>query len=186
MSFRDVYKNRAQAFAEFVAAQSLPVSRATFYADCGEYNLVQTDKTVRLPDLLGYVKEKLKLDPLSGQRLGEGPEERERARKMEDFEFRRAQAEVERLEKANRKDDERWMETAEHEQQMGALLGHVLEEQRQLKNLRLPELLYAKEQGAADFSEALDALLEDGLAAAVRLSVQAVTFDGVGGIEDAD
>lgn len=176
MNYRDLYKNRAEAFAEFVEGQGLAVSRAKFYDDCLRLHMVQADKTVRLSDLLAWVKNDLKLDVLTGSRREESPGELDRLRQLSEFELRKAKAEVEKLEKANRKEDERWMEVAEHEIQVGALLGLALEEQRQLKDLRLPELLHVAAQGPAELSEALDALLEDGFAEAVRYRERTVAF----------
>ncbi|MEW6490724.1 MAG: hypothetical protein AB1578_22780 [Thermodesulfobacteriota bacterium] len=183
--FRDVYKNRAEAFAEFVEAQRLPVSKAKFYEDAKRLQMVQTDKSVRLMDLLAYVKNELKIAPLTGQSLAERDQERERA----DLEIRKLRAEVAGKERADRKEDERWMEVIDHERQMAAFAGRVEEALRQLTALRVPELVHLC-GGAPGRTGELNAGLEELYAAAlteaVRSHTQVVVFEAEELLEASD
>lgn len=174
--FQQVYKTRAAAFDGFLSAQGLPVSRAKFYEDAKRLRLVQPDKTVRLGDLLAYVKEELKVEPLTGQSL----EERDHAREKTALELRKLRAEVEARERANRREDERWMEVVEHETQMAAFAGRLEEALQQAAALRLPDLVYrcGGDPGrASELAEGLDQLHAAALSDAVREQVRTVAFE---------
>jgi hypothetical protein len=173
---QQTYRNRAAAFREFIAPHALPVSRAKFYADCLDHKLVQTDKSVRLADLLAYVKTEFSLDPVSGQSLADRTQERERAH----LEVRKLRAEVEQKERANRKEDDRWLEVVEHETQMAAFAGRIEEALQQVTTLRLMELLYLCGGDAAKasaFNDGLAELFAAALTDAVRSHVQHIAFE---------
>lgn len=181
--FRDVYKNRAEAWAEFIEPHGLPVSRSKFYEDADRLRMVQPDKSVRLADLLAYARSELKVDAISGQRLRESPGDREREQRVAELELRKLQAEVEAREKANRKDDSRWMEVVDHETQMAAFAGRLEESLRQLTSLRLTELLHlvaAEPSRGADLAGALEELYAEAMTDAVRLAVQPIAFEDSG------
>lgn len=175
--FRDVYKNRAEAWAEFVAGQELPVSKAKFYEDCKRLQMVQPDKSVRLIDLLAYVKNELKIEPLTGQSLAEQEDQKRRA----ELELERLELEVAAKRRAERKDDEKWMEVVDHEKQMGAFAGHLEEALRQHVALRIAGLVHAcggSSSRASELADALEALHAEAFTEAVRSHTQVVEFDG--------
>ena len=184
VAFAQVYKTRAVAFEEFCAAQGLPVSRAKFYADCLRLKMVQTDKSVRLGDLLAYVRSELKVDPVTGQSL----EDRDHAREKAELELRKLRAEVTTKEKADRKDDARWMEVVDHEIQMAAFAGRLEEALRQLTALKLPELVHlcgGAPARAGELHDGLEELVAAAFTEAVRSHHQVVIFDAEAAGDDA-
>lgn len=174
--FRDVYKNRAEAWAEFVTAQELPVSKAKFYEDCKRLQMVQPDKSVRLVDLLAYVKNELKIAPLTGQSLAE----QEDRKRRDELELEKLELEVAAKKRADRKDDEKWMEVVDHEMQMAAFAGHLEESMRQLVALRVADLVHVcggSPARASELADALEALHADAFSEAVRSHTQVVEFE---------
>ena len=101
--YKQVYKNRAEAYREFIQPQDLPVKRAQFFTDCLDRKMVQPDKTVMLADLLAYAREKLHVAPESGQ----GMADREHARQMADLEKKERELRVKRLEREEARQDGR-------------------------------------------------------------------------------
>jgi hypothetical protein len=173
---KQVYKNRAEAFREFVQAQELPVSRATFFDHCAAHKMVQPDKTVFLSDLTGYVANVLKINAATGPSLGE----KVRSQEMDDLELRQERAKTEKLEKENRKEDDRWMEVVDHETQMAAFAGRLEEALQQATALKLPELVHlcGGDSGrAAELSAGLEEVYAAAFSEAVRLRMQTLVFD---------
>lgn len=173
--YAQTYRDRATAYREFIEPQGLPVRRAKFYEDCLRLSMVQTDKSLRLGDLLAYVQTELKVHPIHGQRL----EDKSRARETEELELRKLRAEVEAKERANRKDDARWMERIEHEAQMAAFAGRLEEVLHQLTTLRLAELGFAcgaPSERLAELYSGLTALYAAAFSEAVAEQVHSVVF----------
>ncbi len=173
---RQTYKTRSEAFALFIKPGGYPVAKSQFYDDCTERGMVQRDKSIHLSDLLAYVREKFEIDPGTNQSLVD----EEYERKMRDLKLRRETAETEAKERANRKEDERWMEKVEHETQMAAFAGRIEEALQQLTAIRLSRLIYlcGGEIGkAAEFAQALEDLYAAAFTDAVRDQVQPLAFE---------
>jgi hypothetical protein len=173
---KQTYKSRAEAFAQFIKSGGYPVAKSQFYDDCSERGIVQVDKTVQLADLIAYVREKFEVDPGSGRSLVDDEYER----KMRDLKLRKEIAETESKEKANRKDDDRWMEVVDHQTQMAAFAGLIEDTLKQFTTLRLSTLIYlcggdiAK---AAEFNQGLEELYFNVFTEAVREQTRAIGFE---------
>lgn len=175
--FEQIYRTRAAAFEQFIQPQNLPVKRAKFYDDCKRLKMVQVDKTVRLADLLAYVKTELQVDPGSGRSLGD----EEAAREKDQLELRKLRADVLAKENANRKEDARWIQVVDHETQMAAFAGLVEDNLKQLTTLRLTELIYlcgGDVRKAAEFNQGLEDLYARAFTDAVREQTQVIGFEG--------
>lgn len=175
-AFQQTYKNRAEAFEKFIEGQNLPVKRAKFYEDCKRLKMLQPDKSVSLAALLAYAREELEIDPVSGQSLVE----KDQAQRKFDLEMRKLEAEVAAKENANRKEDARWMEVAEHEAQMGAFAGLIDEALRQQATLRLSSLIYlcgGDIRRDSEFARALEDLHAAALTDAVGQQTRTVSFE---------
>lgn len=118
LEFRQVYKTRSAAFREFIKPQGLPISERTFYNAVDRLNMLQPDKSVKLADLVAYVQREL--TPAGG---GESPDDIERATETAKYKFRLLKAEVDSKEKANRKEDARWILREDADIQRAALTG---------------------------------------------------------------
>ena len=174
--FKQSYKSRAEAFRLFIKPGGYPVGSAQFYIDCDERRMVQPDKTVQLTDLLAYVREKFEVDPGSGRSFAD----EEMAREKAQLEMRKLRAEVSAKEKANRKDDERWMEVVDHETQMAAFAGLIEETLKQFTTIRLNELIYlcgGDMRKAAEFHQGLEELYANAFTDAVREQTRPLDFE---------
>jgi len=170
------YKSRAEAFAKFIQPGNYPVKRAQFYTDCTERNMVEMDKSVQLVSLVAYVREKFEIDPGNNRSLADEERKRERD-KLED---RKLLAEVEAMERKNRKDDERWMKTVDHEMQMAAFAGLLEESLNQQATLQLSKLIYlcgGEMSRAAELAHALADLFAAAFTEAVREPEREVDFE---------
>lgn len=124
MSFQQTYKNPAQAFRLFIAAQNLPVKQAKFYQDCDRLRMKKQDKSVDLATLLAYVKDELKIDLATGQSVVE----KSRDAELAELDYREKKLKVEKLEKEGRKDDRNWLQRETVEEREGALVGAIFGE----------------------------------------------------------
>jgi len=120
---KQTYKNRAEAFRQFVQAQNLPVSQSKFYQDAELLHLVGPDgKSIELSSLLAYTREKLKVSPTTGQSLVE----RSRMEERELHDDRKAKAEAQlkeiQVQEAQRRLDDKWLH---RDEAWGALAGLV-------------------------------------------------------------
>jgi len=179
MEFKQIYKTRAEAFRLFVAAQNLPRSQSQFYQDADRRKMVRPDKTVHLSDLLAYVQGELQGEAATGRSVADEELSRHKAR----LEVRKLEAEVEAKEKANRKEDDRWMEVAEHDIQMAAFAGLIEDTLRQFTTLRLMELIYlcgGDSRKAAEFNRGLEDLYAGVFTDAVREQTRSIEFEGEG------
>lgn len=175
MEFKQVYKTRAEAFRLFVAAQNLPRSQSQFYQDADRRKMVRPDKSVHLSDLLAYVQAELQ-----GESQGRSVVEEEMARHKAKLEIRKLEAEVEGKERANRKEDDRWMEVADHDIQMAAFAGLIEDTLKQFATLRLMELIYlcgGDPRKAAEFNQGLEDLFAGAFTDAVREQVRGIGFE---------
>lgn len=173
---KQTYKSRAEAFALFIKPGGYPVAKSQFYDDCSERGMVRPDKSVHLADLYAYVREKFEVDAGSGRSLADDETAREKSR----LELRKLRAETEAKERANRKDDDRWMEVAEHEIQMAAFAGLIEDTLKQFTTLRLMKLIYlcgGETDKAADFNQALEDLYAAAFTDAVREQTRPVGFE---------
>jgi len=120
---KQFYKNRAEAFRLFIAAQKLPVSQAKFYQDADRLGLPDSDKTIKLSALLAYVKDDLKISLSTGESLTQ----RNRSQETEDLELRKLKAETERKERENedsaRALDKLWLHRDAAEEALAGLVG---------------------------------------------------------------
>ncbi len=176
-TIKQAYRNRAEAFDQFVSAGQLPVKRAKFYEDCKRLKMVQLDKTILLADLMAYAKTELRIDPVSGQSLAD----KSRASEKEDLEIRKLRADVEAKESANRKEDDRWMEVVEHERQMAAFAGLMEESLLTIAAIKLSELVYlcgGDQRRAGEFNQGLRDLIASAMSEAVKEQTRTITFDG--------
>lgn len=120
------YKNRAEAYRLFVAAQKLPVGQTKFYNDSERLGMINPDKTLDLATLLAYVKNELKVDPSSGQSLVEVDQDKEsRALDLEEKRLK-----IEKLKREGRKDDKEYIKRETMNEREGALVGQILGESR--------------------------------------------------------
>lgn len=172
---KQIYKHRTEAYALFIQPARYGVSRSKFYQDCARLNIVQSDKTLQLSDLLAYAKRELEPEAQTGRPLAD----EEHAREMKGLELREKRAKVDAAEKAARKGDGRWMETVDHETQMAAFAGRIEESLQQLTAIRLSELIYlagGDVRRAAEVNQRLQELYAAALTEAVREQVQKVPF----------
>jgi hypothetical protein len=179
-AFQQTYRNRAEAWEKFFEGQRLPVSRAKWYDDAKRLKLVQLDKSVHLGDLLAYVSSELGINLVTGEGTGQSLAEREADRERADLELRKLRAEVAAKEKSDRREDEKWLEVAEHEIQMAAFAGRLEEALKQTTALKLPELLHrvgAEARRSAELAAALEELYAEAFTEAVKLTRQLVAFE---------
>jgi hypothetical protein len=173
---QQVFKNRKEALT-WLRNEGGSVSQGKFYQDCDEFHLTQPDKTVLLCDLIAYMRRELKTGP-TGPAQDLGAEEHNR--EMRDLEKRKLRADVEAKERANRKEDDRWMEVVAHETQLAAFAGQIEESLQQVTTIKLSELLFiagGELSKAAEFAHALDRLHVAALTDAVREQVKTVVFE---------
>ena len=119
------YKDRAEAFREFIQARSYAVSRAKFYEDCRRLAMIEADKSVSLASLDAYVRQELKLDAASGQSLVERDLADRRARadtEKAESEARRSRLAVERIE---REQSDNWIEKEDAWAQLAGIVGEL-------------------------------------------------------------
>ena len=82
--FKQIYKNRADAYRDFIAPQNLPVKRAAFYEHCLEEKIIQADKSLLLSDLLAYVQKYFNVTQDPGQSLAERQRAENRAKREDE------------------------------------------------------------------------------------------------------
>lgn len=122
----EIFKTRKAAH-DWLEAENVPVGgHSKFYKDCERYNLMQPDKTVRLVDLLAYVKKEHNINPATGMRVGDEDAAREKAAE----ELRNIQLKNAKLERENRKEDGVWMKRSKAYEREGALITQVMGEAR--------------------------------------------------------
>lgn len=125
--YQQTYKNRAEALERLIHAKGLPVSQGKFYPDALKHGLVQADKSLQLADLLNYVEQHLKLDPVTGQSLLEINHGKE----MADLDLKEKRLKVEKLERekeqAERELDRDWKHREEADEDLAAILGVLLD-----------------------------------------------------------
>lgn len=73
------FKTRKAAH-RWLQDEGVAVSQGKFYQDADRLRMIQPDKSVQLSDLLAYVKNQLKISPVSGQSLGEVDDDRTKAK----------------------------------------------------------------------------------------------------------
>lgn len=184
--WRDFFRNRREAFDEFILGE-IPgaPSRAKFYDDCKEVEgLLQADKTVWLSDLLRYVKETLKVSPVTRRFLEDREKTEERSRELDDLAYRQEQAKTKKMEweaeEQQREASREWIRNADHETQMAAFALRLEESLRQASTLRLSALVHACGGSPArgpELSAELARLHAEALTDAVRLAVQTIIFE---------
>jgi len=173
---QQAYKTRAEAFAKFIQPGNYPVKKAQFYTDCIAKNMVQSDKTVLLVDLVSYVRRKFEIDPGNNQSMVDDSQAREKSA----YELRKLKAETEAAERKGRKEDENWMEVVDHHQQMAAFAGAIIEALEQQTTLSLTKLIYicgGEISRAAEFSQSLTDLHTTALTDAVKDVVSEREFE---------
>jgi len=134
---QQVYKTRAEAFRLFCLPQKLPVSQAKFYQDAERLRMVRPDKSIHLADLLGYVKEELKVDPVTGQSLGD----RDLTAKKELLAIKEQELKIARMEREAHKDDRDWIHREKVNEREGALVGQIMEEAKYQLTRAVPEVI---------------------------------------------
>lgn len=172
---QQVFKNRKEAL-NWIRAEGVSVSQGKFYQDCEEFRLVQSDKTVLLCDLVAYMRRELKTG-LRGPAQDLAAEEH--SREIRDLELRKLRADVASKERANRKEDDRWIEVISHEMQLAAFAGQIEESLKQITTIKLSELIFivgGELHKAAEFAHALDRLYAAALTDAVREQTKTITF----------
>ncbi|MGD0587114.1 MAG: hypothetical protein ABSA86_15310 [Oryzomonas sp.] len=118
---KQIYKNRADAYRNFVLPQGLPVGQTKFYNDAERLQMIRIDKTIELASLMAYIRTELQLDPTTGQSLVE----REQEEKSAKLDLREKELKVDKLEREQRRDDGRWLLRDEAILQMAALIGKL-------------------------------------------------------------
>lgn len=116
------YKTRAQAYAKFIKAQGLAISERKFYNDCIALNMIQSDKSVLLADLVAYMEAERKSAPTVVRTFADVSMEQ---RKTE-ADTRRAEYEADiagmKSEEIKRKLDRDWIERDKAEVTTAALM----------------------------------------------------------------
>lgn len=173
---QQVFKKQKDALA-YILDTGVKVSPGKFSQDCAKYHLVQPDKGILLCDLIAYLRREFNTEPT-------GPAKDlaldEHARQLREYELRKLKADVETKERANRKEDDRWMEVVAHETQMAAFAGQIEESLQQVTTIKLSELIFIAGGDlarAAEFAHALDRLHVAALTDAVREQVKTVVFE---------
>lgn len=155
---QQIFKSRKAAH-DYLAAEGVAVSRGKFYEDADRLRMVQTDKSVLLSDLLAYVKNHLKVNPVTGQSIGEI----DRAKEREDWEIKKLKADVESKQNANRKEDARWVLREEADTQRAALVGLIydtLKHHLHLEERRILHAVGADPARSAELGSALEEVLD--------------------------
>jgi len=171
-----IFKNRKEAL-NWLHGEDVPVSQGKFYQDCDKYKMLQPDKSVLLCDVVAYMKREFNFNA-TGPAIDLGAEEHQR--QLRNLEMRKLVAEVEAKEKASRKEDDRYIEVVEHQQQMAAFAGLLEDTLRQFTTMRLNQLIYivggdlAK---AAELNQALEDLYADTFTDAVREHTREIAFE---------
>lgn len=173
---QQTFKNRKLAHA-WLVAEGVPVGQTKFYSDADRLGLVKPNKTIDLCDLITYIRSEFKR-PASGQPVNQ-IEAQDRQKEKEELELRKLRADVALIERKNRKDDDLWMETIEHEIQMAAFAGLVEDTLRQLTTIKLSKLIYlcgGDPSKDAEFNQGLEDLYATALTDAVKEKNRELTF----------
>jgi hypothetical protein len=187
LELKQSYKNRTEAFRKLISPLGYPVGQAQFYRDFSEgfdgrdgqrYSIaLQADKSVQLCDLIDYAVRKF----TNGPAMMVESRDQELEKRLAELNLRKQEAETKTAENKAKKEDDKYMEVVEHDQQLAAFAGLLDEGLSQLANLKLAELIYrcgGDSTKAADFAQALSDLHTEALTEAVRDSVRVVEFDG--------
>jgi hypothetical protein len=115
----DNFKNRVAAH-RWLKAESIAVGQTKFYEDCEKLALVQPDKTIKLADLLAYIKAEHKTGPAGPSRdMGLA----DRQQKLDNLELRERELKVDKLEREKRAEDARWILKDDAFAQMAGIVG---------------------------------------------------------------
>ena len=114
-----VFKNRVEAH-RYVESLGVTVAERTFYLDVDKRQMLQSNKSLLLCDVLAYLREKFDYGAPAKRR--DVPAE-ERLAELDDLELRERRAKVAKLEREQRAEDERWILKDQAWGQMAALVG---------------------------------------------------------------
>lgn len=158
---KQTYKNRAEAYRLFVAAQKLPVGQTKFYNDSERLGMINPDKSIDLSSLLSYVKCELQVDPATGNSLSQKVATEYSDRKLK-AEVDKAEADARtarmRADEAERSVDSKWMLREESEDNEAALAGFIKDAFRHRVHLDHVELIQACEGNQVKASQFIHSL----------------------------
>jgi hypothetical protein len=157
-AYKQTYKNRSEAFREFIQPQRLPISERTFYNAASKLGMVQTDKTIRLADLVAYAND---LKPPTDQPTPPG--DLERLKRLDQLELEEKEAKVKKLQMDNRKEDRKWIQREDSELQRAALVGLIydtIKHHLHLEERRILQAVGADADRLAELGVALEEVVD--------------------------